>query len=207
MSHRPNEPTDPPREPTEASNEPTDASREPTGASDEPTESRADEEIPPRRPKSKRKGLATAVLVLAVAVALLGALSGFGSRWGLWSFRAGFTMLEWSAYAALAVAALTLPVIWLSRPGKERPTALVLALVALVVSVPSSSYRWRGDSVLATRPPSTTSPPTRAIRHGSSPSCRCVRTPPTPSSIQAPRPRSSNGRPTPTSVRSSSTSP
>lgn len=148
MSHRPNEPTDAPREPTEASDEPEDAPRGPTEGADDPTTSQADaaasaEPVGPA--KSKRERLAKAVLFLAVTVALLGALSGFGSRWGLWGFRTGFTVLEWTAYAALAVAALTLPVLWLSRPGKGRPAAFVIALVALVVSVPvfAVPLAWR----------------------------------------------------------------
>lgn len=133
---------------SQRADEPTETPREPTGPSDEPTTAQADTEAgaePVVPAKSKRERLAKAALFLAVAVALLGALSGFGSRWGLWGFRTGFTVLEWSAYAALAVAALTLPVLWLSRPGEGRPAAFVLALVALVVSVPvfAVPLAWR----------------------------------------------------------------
>lgn len=160
MSQRADEPKETPREPTGPHKEPPGADEpagagQPSGAEDEATAgrdeattSRGDADAPAAsvgRATSKRERLAKAVLVLAVAVALLGALSGFGSRWGLWSFRTGFTVLEWSAYAALAVAALTLPVLWLSRPGRGRPVAFVLALAALVVSVPvfAVPMAWR----------------------------------------------------------------
>lgn len=51
------------------------------------------------------------LLALALACAgLIGALaSGLGVRAGLWEFRTGFTVLRWSAYVAIAAAALALP--------------------------------------------------------------------------------------------------
>lgn len=79
---------------------------------------------------------AQVVLTLALCAAVLGVLSGFGSRWGLWYFRTGFTLLRWSAYGALAVTVLTLPVLWMTRPGNGRRHGFALALLALVLSAP-----------------------------------------------------------------------
>ncbi len=47
--------------------------------------------------------LARVALVVAVAAALAIVLAGPGSRFGLWSFRMGFTLMRWGAYAALVV--------------------------------------------------------------------------------------------------------
>ncbi|MDX1645758.1 MAG: DUF1499 domain-containing protein [Longimicrobiales bacterium] len=79
---------------------------------------------------------ARALLVLACLVGVTAAMAGFGSRWGFWHFRTGFTLLEWSAYGALGVAVLTLPVLWLTRPGQGSRRPFALAVGALVVSVP-----------------------------------------------------------------------
>lgn len=87
-------------------------------------------------PKRSRSRLAKIALGAALSVAVLGALSGFGSRWGVWDFRTGFTLLRWSAYAALAVFVLTLPVLWMTRPRAGRARGFLLALLALVVCVP-----------------------------------------------------------------------
>ncbi|MDZ7778852.1 MAG: DUF1499 domain-containing protein [Gemmatimonadota bacterium] len=121
MSSTGDRPTDPPPPPEdEDPDERPNVPGSPSGASVERSRSR----------------LALAVLALALLVVALGALSGFGSRWGLWNFRTGFTLLRWSAYGAIVVAVLTLPVLWLTRPGAGRARDFLTALVALVVSVP-----------------------------------------------------------------------
>lgn len=95
-----------------------------------------------RRPFSP---VALASFLLALLVGLVAALSGLGSRWGWWHFRAGFTLLRWSAYAAIAVALLSLAGAYLSRPGSGRrglPLALLALLICLVVvAVPTSRRR------------------------------------------------------------------
>ncbi len=79
--------------------------------------------------------VALGVAVLAVVFALLAALSGLGSRWGLWHFRTGFTLLEWAAYGAIAVALLSLPLLWFTRPGTGRG-GFAFALLALIIAAP-----------------------------------------------------------------------
>ncbi|MDX1495579.1 MAG: hypothetical protein R3253_16040, partial [Longimicrobiales bacterium] len=75
-------------------------------------------------------------LIAACVVAASAAMAGFGSRWGLWHFRTGFTVLRWAVYGALGVTALTLPVLWLTRPGKTTRDGFLLALLALLVAAP-----------------------------------------------------------------------
>ncbi len=101
------------------------------------------------RPYSR---LALVVAGLAAVVALLSVLSGFGSRWGLWHFRTGFTLLEWAAYGAVAVMVLALPALWFARPGGSR-RGFPLALLALLVSLPVFLVPWTWQNRVAEVPP------------------------------------------------------
>lgn len=80
--------------------------------------------------------IAGVLLILAILTALAAAMAGFGSRWGLWHFRTGFSVLRWAAYAGVATAVLALPVAWITRPGQKAPRAFLLAVLALLVSLP-----------------------------------------------------------------------
>lgn len=102
------------------------------GASPDPTGPGST--TPPKRPWQVTA--AGVVLVLALLVAVTAAMAGFGSRWGLWDFRTGFSVLRWAVYGALATTVLTLPVLWLTRPGQKRPMGLFFAVLALLVSAP-----------------------------------------------------------------------
>lgn len=90
----------------------------------------------PSRPRWPVK-IAGVLLILASLTALTAAMAGFGSRWGLWHFRTGFTVLRWAAYAGLATAVLALPVAWITRPGQKARRGFLLAVLALLVSVPT----------------------------------------------------------------------
>jgi uncharacterized protein (DUF1499 family) len=76
--------------------------------------------------------LAAAILSLLVAFAAL--MSGLGTRWGLWNFRTGFKILGYSAWAALAVALLSIVAIILTRPG-TRYRGITLGFLGLVLSL------------------------------------------------------------------------
>ena len=91
----------------------------------------------PKASRGKWLGRAAALLLIVAALsAVAAAMAGFGSRWGFWHFRTGFGLLRWAAYVAIAVAVLSLPVLWLARPGQKRSRALVLSLLALLLSAP-----------------------------------------------------------------------
>lgn len=76
----------------------------------------------------RRTPLALAALALALIALLLLFLSGPGTRFGMWDFRTGFTLMTWGAYAGIAAVVLGLAALALSR-GRGR----VIAAVALVL--------------------------------------------------------------------------
>lgn len=110
-----------------------------SGEADPPSDD-AGSAQPSARPSAGRRPwpekAAAVLLILACLAGISAAMAGFGSRWGLWHFRTGFTVLRWAAYAGVAVAVLVLPVAWITRPGQKAPRAFLLAVLALLVSVP-----------------------------------------------------------------------
>ncbi len=76
-------------------------------------------------------------LLAALAAAAIVA-SGFGARFGVWDWRAGFTILRWATYAALGLAAISLVALLVPKLRARGPGALVvaLALAASAAAVP-----------------------------------------------------------------------
>lgn len=97
-----------------------------------------------RRPLSP---LAVAAAGLALLVAIVGAMAGFGSRLGLWDFRFGFKLLGWATWGALGVAILSVVAALLTRPGGPR-RGFALAFLGLVVSmvVFAIPFQWRSTA-------------------------------------------------------------
>jgi uncharacterized protein (DUF1499 family) len=85
-----------------------------------------------------------AVLVLALLVGLSAAMAGFGSRWGLWNFRTGFTVLRWAAYGGVAATLLAIPAIWVTRPGQGRRRGLLFAAPVFIIPM---MWRARAGAV------------------------------------------------------------
>jgi uncharacterized protein (DUF1499 family) len=96
--------------------------------------------------------LALGVAVAALAVALLAAIAGFGSRWGIWHFRTGFTLLRWAAYGGIAVALISTLALYRTRPGTFR-RGFILAAAALVVGLITAGIPWRATRAAAGAPP------------------------------------------------------
>ena len=65
---------------------------------------------------------------LAALAAAAIVASGFGARFGVWDWRAGFTILRWGTYAALGIAALALVALVVPTLRARGPGALVVAL-------------------------------------------------------------------------------
>ncbi len=89
---------------------------------------------------------------LTLAAALLGGLlllaSGVGTRFGLWTFRTGFTVLRWGAYLGLAAAAAALLQLAVARWRAPRAWPLVAALaVGLVVAGVPRLWQQRARAV------------------------------------------------------------
>lgn len=89
---------------------------------------------------------------LALLFALLAMLAGFGSRFGLWHFRTGFTLLRWSAYGGLAAAAISLVGLVMTFIGRGQRGA-VLALLGIVIGVSVTAVPWQWRRVARGVPP------------------------------------------------------
>ena len=109
--------------------------------------------VPPstrsRKPVSR---LAIAAFILALVVALVAAMAGLGSRWGLWSFRTGFSLLRWAAYGGIATALLGAIAVVVARPGGPR-RGFVPAFAALVIGLIAVGIPWQNRRLAQSVPP------------------------------------------------------
>lgn len=101
----------------------------------------------------------------ALVVALLAVMSGFGSRWGLWHFGTGFTLLRRAAYGGIFVVFLSAFAMYRTRPGTTR-RGFYVALGALLLGLLTVGIPWRATRAAAGAPPihdittDTENPPT-----------------------------------------------
>ena len=91
-------------------------------------------------------GIAAKFALVAFAVgaaAALGALaSGLGNRWGLWDYRAAFTLLGWAAWTGVGGAVLSLAA--LAWSGYLRaPSSVVWALIGLIAGALAFGLPWQ----------------------------------------------------------------
>lgn len=93
--------------------------------------------------------LVTLGALLAVAGALMAALSGLGTRWGWWHFSTGFSVLRWGVYAGIAGIAVSVVALLgaaLLKRGWLAVAALpAIVLGAAVISVPLDYARRAGN--------------------------------------------------------------
>lgn len=104
---------------------------------------------PARRPISR---IAIAAIALAIAVAFLGMMAGFGTRLGLWDFRTGFSLLRWAAYGAIATMILAVIAIFHARPGGPR-RGFALAFAALLFAIIVFAIPWQQSRTAQSVPP------------------------------------------------------
>jgi uncharacterized protein (DUF1499 family) len=107
---------------------------------------------PPARVRKPRSRVAIAVAGLAVACGVMAMLAGFGSRWDLWTFRTGFSMLRWAAYGGIAVALLSLVALYRVRPSGPR-RGIPMALFALVAGLLLVVIPWQWQARARSVPP------------------------------------------------------
>ncbi len=80
------------------------------------------------------KWLRVLAILLAVAAVLMFALSGPGTRFGVWHYRVGLSMLRYAAYTAIGAAVVALLAILITKPRGAALGTLVVALLAGVVT-------------------------------------------------------------------------
>lgn len=87
------------------------------------------------------KAISALALLLAVAGSAMLAVSGIGTRFGLWHYRTGLSMLRYSAYVGVAAFVVCIVAFLLTRPRGGSRVALVFGLLlsTLTVGVP---YRF-----------------------------------------------------------------
>ena len=87
-------------------------------------------------------------LLLTLLGTLLLLLSGAGSRWDWWDFRAGFAIFRWTLYGGLGAVVVALAGLVLALLARARNTAVLsigtLVLLAAVAVVPVSHLRGAG---------------------------------------------------------------
>jgi uncharacterized protein (DUF1499 family) len=79
---------------------------------------------------------------LAVIAALAAAAAGLGSRAELWTFRGGFEVLKWAAWAGLAAAAISLLGLALGFGAPRRGSTLLLGTLGLVIGLVTAWIPW-----------------------------------------------------------------
>jgi uncharacterized protein (DUF1499 family) len=85
--------------------------------------------------------VATIGLALALLAALAGLSAGIGYRLGWWPLGAGFGLLRYAAYGAIAAMAVSALGLVLARPGGER-RGLYRALAGLVIGAVVFGVPW-----------------------------------------------------------------
>lgn len=72
------------------------------------------------------------LLYLSVAVTLIFIASGYGYNWDFWSLGMAFTLLTYSAYAAIGLAVINLISVWFLR--KSRAKAIIYVAFSLIIT-------------------------------------------------------------------------
>lgn len=89
------------------------------------------------------------ILYLSIAATVVFVASGYGYQWDIWSLGFGFTLMRYSAYAAIGLAIASLLSIWFLR--KSRARAIAYAVMAFlftgIVSGTALYWQYRAISV------------------------------------------------------------
>lgn len=78
--------------------------------------------------------------LLAVIVFIL---SGYGYSWGIWSLGMAFTLLTYSAYAAIGLSVIGLISIWFLRKRKAKAIGFAILAVLLTGCVAVTALYWQ----------------------------------------------------------------
>ena len=93
--------------------------------------------------------MARILLYISIFIAFLFLISGYGYQWGIWSLGVGFSILRYSAYAAIAFFFISLGAIWFYRKSSASTiTYLVIsAVVTFIISGSALYWQQKAQSV------------------------------------------------------------
>ena len=86
---------------------------------------------------------ARVLLYIAVATAAVFLMSGYGYQWGLWELGTGFMLRRYSAYTAIAIAAVSLISFWFIRESVFRAKAYVVLVFLLMGTATVTALYWQ----------------------------------------------------------------
>ncbi len=99
---------------------------------------------------------ASALLILGFVLVLVSGMAavfaGFGTRWGWWNFRTGFTILRWAAYGGLAAAGVCIPALGFSLQAGRHGNA-ALAVIGMLISLAIAGIPWNWAQTAKRLPP------------------------------------------------------
>tara|TARA_R100001143_G_scaffold63588_2_gene72779 strand:+ start:26359 stop:27078 length:720 start_codon:yes stop_codon:yes gene_type:complete len=84
---------------------------------------------------------------LAVCITFL--ISGYGYQWDIWSLGFAFTVLRYSAYAAIGITILNLIALWFLRKSETKAIVMIVIafLVSALVSLTALYWQYQAGSV------------------------------------------------------------
>ena len=93
--------------------------------------------------------MARILLYLSLLVAFLFIFSGYGYQWGVWSLGVGFSIMRYSAYAAMLLFVINMIAIWVNRKSTASVvTYLVISgIVTLIISGTALYWQQKAQSV------------------------------------------------------------
>ena len=91
-------------------------------------------------------------LFFAFLCGLTAMLAGFGSRWGWWYFRTGFTILRWSAYGGLC-AAVVCGIGLIGSFYIKIYDGFVLAMLGMLIGLITAGNTWSWKQSINNHPP------------------------------------------------------
>lgn len=83
------------------------------------------------------------LLYLSFAATLVFIASGYGYQWDIWSLGMAFTLLTYSAYAAIGLAIINLISIWFLRKGRAKAIVYLVVSLILTATVTSTALYWQ----------------------------------------------------------------
>lgn len=83
------------------------------------------------------------LLYLSVAASLVFIASGYGYNWNIWSLGMAFTLLTYSAYAAIGLAVINLISVWFLRKSKAKAIVYVVFSLIITGAVAGTALYWQ----------------------------------------------------------------